>query len=132
MSPTEREYDEATKLGLIRLMFVVGRNNDKRAENEIVFLRKISDSLIRARCEDKSELLPEIYAGLDGLLVEQGCYRLGPFDSSICDGATLSDIDDDKVFWFVNKARKLRNTRIDEGMSVESVLKHLKLYSYNL
>ena len=74
VSPTEREYDEATRLGLIRLMFVVGGNNDGRAEKEIRFLKKISESLIRARCEDRNELLPEIYAGLDGLLVDQGCY----------------------------------------------------------
>ena len=127
VSPTEREYDEATRLGLTRLMFVVGGNNVSRAEKEIRFLKKISDSLIRARCEDRNELLPEIYAGLDGLLVEQGCYRLGPFDSAICEGATLSDIDADKVAWFVEKARSMRNTNIDETMSVESVLKHLKL-----
>ena len=127
VSPTEREYDEATRLGLIRLMFVVGGNNDGRAEKEIRFLKKISESLIRARCEDRNELLPEIYAGLDGLLVDQGCYRIGPFDSAICEGATLDDIDNDKVAWFVKKARSMRNTNIDETMSVESVLKHLKL-----
>ena len=127
VSPTEREYDEATRLGLIRLMFVVGGNNDGRAEKEIRFLKKISESLIRARCEDRNELLPEIYAGLDGLLVDQGCYCIGPFDSAICEGATLDDIDNDKVAWFVERARSLRNADIEEGMSPESVLKHLKL-----
>jgi hypothetical protein len=129
VSPTEREYDEATRLGLIRLMFVVGGNNDGRAEKEIRFLKKISESLIRARCEDRNELLPEIYAGLDGLVLEQGGYRIGPFDASICEGATLDDIDNDKVAWFVERARSLRNADIEEGMSPESVLKHLKLYS---
>ena len=127
VSPTEREYDEATRLGLIRLMFVVGGNNDGRAEKEIRFLKKISESLIRARCEDRNELLPEIYAGLDGLVLEQGGYRIGPFDASICEGATLDDIDNDKVAWFVERARSLRNADIEEGMSPESVLKHLKL-----
>lgn len=30
ISPTEREYDEATRLGLPRLMFVLGRDNSSR------------------------------------------------------------------------------------------------------
>lgn len=129
ISPTEREFDEATRLGLTRLLFVLGKNNDGRAIKEAAFLRKVSDALIRARCEDESELLPEIYASLDGLIFEQGGYRIGPFDASLCEGATLGDIDDDKVAWFVDRARRLRNADIEEGMSVESVLRHLKLYS---
>lgn len=129
VSPTEREFDEATRLGLTRLMFVLGKNNDGRVTKEAAFLRKVSDTLIRARCEDESELLPEIYASLDGLIFEQGGYRMGPFDASLCEGATLGDIDDNKVAWFVDRARRLRNADIEEGMSVESVLRHLKLYS---
>ena len=129
VSPTEREFDEATRLKLTRLMFVLGKNNDGRATKEAAFLRKVSDNLIRARCEDESELLPEIYASLDGLIFEQGGYRIGPFDASLCEGATLMDIDDNKVAWFVDRARHLRNADIEEGMSVESVLRHLKLYS---
>ena len=129
VSPTEREFDEATRLGLTRLMFVLGKNNDGRATKEIAFLKKVSDSLIRARCEDESELLPEIIDGLDNLLLEQGAYRVGPYDASLCEGATLDDIDEDKVAWFVNRARRLRNADIEEGMPVGSVLKHLKLYS---
>ena len=129
ISPTEREYDEATRLGLTRLMFVLGKNNDGRAPKEVAFLRKVSDTLIRARCEDESELLPEIYASLDGLIFEQGGYRIGPFDASLCEGAALEDIDEGKVAWFVDRARRLRNADIDEGMPVEAILKHLKLYS---
>lgn len=129
ISPTEREFDEATRLGLTRLIFVLGKNDDGRATKEVAFLRKVSGALIRARCEDESELLPEIYASLDGLVFEQGGYRIGPFDASLCDGATLDDIDDDKVAWFVDRARRLRNADIEEGMDVESVLRHLKLYS---
>ena len=129
VSPTEREFDEATQLGLTRLMFVLGKNNDGRSVKEIAFLKKVSDSLIRARCEDESELLPEIIDGLDNLLLEQGAYRVGPYDASLCEGATLDDIDDDKIEWFVDRARRLRNADIEEGMSTQSVLKHLKLLS---
>lgn len=129
VSPTEREFDEATRLGLTRLMFVLGKNNDSRAIKEAAFLKKVSDDLIRFRCEEESELLPEIIASLDKLLLDLGAYRIGPYDASVCEGATLEDIDEDKVAWFVDRARRLRNADIEEGMPVESVLKHLKLYS---
>ena len=129
ISPTEREYDEATRLGLTRLVFVLNKDDDKRHFKEAAFLRKISADLIRAKCHDTSSLLLEIYSSLEGLLVESGAYRMGPFDASICDGATLDDIDTNKVSWFVRKARKLRNADIDVDMPVESVLNHLRLVS---
>ena len=69
----------------------------------------------------------EIYASSDGLLVEQGAYRLGSFDASPCEGATLDDIDEKKVKWFTDRARRLRNASLDEAMSVSNVLRHLKL-----
>ena len=122
ISPTEREYDEATRLGLTRLVFVLNKDDDKRHFKEAAFLRKISADLIRAKCHDTSSLLLEIYSSLEGLLVESGAYRMGPFDASICDGATLDDIDANKVLWFVRKARKIRNADIDVDMPVESVL----------
>lgn len=55
VSPTEREFDEATRLGLKRLIFVIGKNDESREIKEIAFLKKVSNMLIRARCEDESE-----------------------------------------------------------------------------
>ena len=120
---------EDTRLGLTRLVFVLNKDDNKRHFKEAAFLRKISADLIRAKCYDTSSLLLEIYSSLEGLLVESGAYRMGPFDASICDGATLDDIDANKVLWFVRKARKLRNADIDVDMPVESVLNHLRLVS---
>ena len=54
---------------------------------------------------------------------------MGPFDASVCDGATINDIDADKVSWFVRKAREIRNADIDVDMPAESVLSHLRLFS---
>lgn len=128
VSPTEREYNEATRLGLTRLLFVLHKEEDSRDPKEKAFLKKISADLIRAKCDDSNSLLLEVYSSLEGLLVESGVYRMGPFDASVCDGATLDDIDPNKIAWFVDRARRLRNADIEEGMSVESVLKHLRLY----
>lgn len=129
VSPTEREYDEATRLGLPRLIFVLGRCDASRNPKESAFLKRISTEQIRAKCDDVGGLLLEIYASLDALLMEQGVLRLQPFDASICLGATLDDIDDEKIDWFVERARRLRNADLEEGMPTQSVLKHLKLIS---
>ena len=126
---TEREYDEATRLGLPRLIFVLGRSDSSRNPKESAFLKRISSEQIRAKCDDVGGLLLEIYASLDALLMEQGVLRIQPFDASICPGATLDDIDDEKVKWFVDRARRLRNADIEDGMPTQSVLKHLKLLS---
>ena len=72
VSPTEREFDEATRLGLTRLLFVLDKDGIVRHPKEAAFLKKISTSLIRAKCSDPAQLLLEIYASLDGMLVEQG------------------------------------------------------------
>lgn len=129
VSPTEREFDEATRLGLPRLMFVMGRDEGCRQVKESAFLGKISAELIRSRCNDDKSLLLEIYSSLDALLLEQGAYRLGAFDASPCDGASMEDIDADKVSWFVERARALRQADLEEGMSVSSVFTHLQLFA---
>ena len=127
VSPTEREFDEATRLGLKRLVFVRGRTSEGRHPKEAAFLNKVSSNLIRARCDDNATLLMEIYASLDGLLVEDGAYRFGPFDATPCEGATLADIEENKVQWFAERARRLRNAHIEVDMPVDSILKHLRL-----
>ncbi len=129
VSPTEREYDEATRLGIPRLLFVRGRDSARRHPKEAAFLSKVSADLIRARCDDESTLLLEIYASLDALLLEEGVYRLGPFDAAPCEGAGWDDIDGAKVAWFAERARALRNADWSAGIPPASVFRHLKLVS---
>ena len=45
VSPTEREFDEATRLGLERLIMVKGGCEAKRKSKETLFLRKVSAQL---------------------------------------------------------------------------------------
>ena len=129
VSPTEREYDEATRLGMPRLMFVLDSERVERTPKEDAFLRKISTELIRSRCLDQSSLLLEIYSSLDALLLEQGAYRMEAFDASVCGGATLDDIDEKKVSWFIERARTLRKANLEEGMAPTSVFTHLRLFA---
>ena len=127
VSPTEREFDEATRLGVERLIFVKGANDSVRHPKEQAFLRKISPELIRRRYSGWDELLTEVYASLDRILAAAQAYRQLPFDASPCDRATIDDIDPAKIKWFIGKAASARNWRIPEDATVETVLQKLHL-----
>jgi len=49
------------------------------------------------------------------------------WDSEICDGAKLEDIDENKVRWFLREAKKERGLNITEYTPVKEVLMKLKL-----
>lgn len=127
VSPTEREFDEATRLGVERLIFVKGANDAERHTKEQAFLRKISPELIRRRYSGWDELLTEVYASLDRILAAEQAYRQLPFDASPCDRATIDDMDPAKIKWFIGKAAAARNWRIPADATVETILKKLHL-----
>jgi ATP-dependent DNA helicase RecG len=49
------------------------------------------------------------------------------FDSEICEEASLEDIDEEKVRWFVKKAKTERKLKIDEQLPVSELLERLEL-----
>ena len=49
------------------------------------------------------------------------------FDNQICKGATLKDIDEEKVKWFLKKAKTGRNLNIELNISVKEILQKLHL-----
>ncbi|NOR78182.1 MAG: hypothetical protein GQ523_07150 [Methanophagales archaeon] len=49
------------------------------------------------------------------------------FDSEICEEASLEDIGDEKVRWFLRKAKVERDLDVDENTPVEEALRRLKL-----
>jgi ATP-dependent DNA helicase RecG len=49
------------------------------------------------------------------------------FDSQICKGASLKDIDEEKIRWFLMKAKSERNLNIEPAISAKEALTRLKL-----
>ncbi|MBU0569048.1 putative DNA binding domain-containing protein, partial [bacterium] len=49
------------------------------------------------------------------------------FDSQVCEGATLEDIDEEKMRWFLKTAKIERGLAIEENTSIPEVLMRLKL-----
>lgn len=53
------------------------------------------------------------------------------FDNQICKAATLKDIDDEKVKWFLRKAKAERNLDIDTSLKPKEALRKLNLVVNN-
>src|SRR5438309_852873 len=62
ISPTEREFLHATKHRKTRLIYVWGRDDNRRPAKMKNLIGKASSELIRRRVEDASALTTEIYA----------------------------------------------------------------------
>ena len=127
ISPTEREYDEATRLGKRRIVLVNQEVDSGRCEKESAFLKKISSVLTWHGYNNENELLNWLIAALDKVLSEDKVYRELPFEDMPCESANVSDIDEQKIRWFLKRARNKRGFKLDEETSVEETLDYLHL-----
>ena len=125
-SATECEYDEATRLGLPRFVFVKGESDSNRDEREKAFLRKLSPGVIRLRFNSTEELLRALTGSLDKYLADNKVAYSGLSYEEEPVGR-WEDLDEDKIRWFVRTAREKRRFPIPEDAPVEKVLRHLRM-----
>ena len=126
VSATESEYDEATRLGIPRFIFVKGSSDKMRDLRERNFLRKVSPGLIRVRFENTEELLAALTESLDRYLAENKVAYAG-FTYEEEPVGKWEELDEDKIRWFVRTAREKRGFPFPVDAPVEKVLKHLKM-----
>ena len=127
VSPTEREFDEATRLHKTRLIFVKGTDDSARHPKMAALIRRAGEQLIRRRFNSNAELIGSVYAALVQLLEERELIRTGPFDAAPCPKATLADLDDERMATFIRRARRARNFPLPEEATSEELLTHLNL-----
>ncbi len=127
VSPTEREFDRATVRAKPRLIFVKGTEDSGRHPKMQALIRKAGTQLIRRRFNNISDLTAALYASLVDHLERTGLLRTRPFDASACPEATLADISEDKVRWFLSRARRERQFVLDENTPPTEMLSHLNL-----
>jgi len=130
VSPTEREYDHATKHRKTRLVYVWGSDEKQRTPKMRALVRKASGDVIRRRVEDTSAFTTEVYASLVDYLDRKGALRIPPFDTSACDRARLSDLSRKRIDWFLETARAARGFPLEPTSSTKSLLTHLKLMDH--
>ena len=127
VSPTEREFDRAIELGTPRLIFVKGADDTGRHPKMQALVRKAGHQLIRRRFGSIPELTAALYASLVEHLERSGLLRTRPFDASACPKATLAEVSEAKVRWFLARARRDRQFALAENTPVAEVLAHLNL-----
>ncbi|MYH83318.1 DUF4062 domain-containing protein [Candidatus Poribacteria bacterium] len=127
ISPTEREFDQATASSVHRLIFVKGTNDDKRHPKMQALIRKAQAGLIRKRFNTSEELVTALYAALVEYLDSKDLVRSGPFDAAPCLKASLDDLNTEQMGWFIRTARNTRDFPLTEGTSTEVLLGHLNL-----
>jgi len=127
VSPTEHEYDHAARHSKVRLIYVWGADDKKRAPKMRALVGKASGELIRRRIEDVSALTAEVYASLVNYLDNIGALRVPPFDTSACDGASLKDLSRKRIDWFLESARRERGFPLKANTETKALLTHLNL-----
>ena len=127
VSPTEREYDHATRNRKTRLVYVWGTEDKKRAPKMQKLVRKAGTELIRRRVNDVSALTTEVYASLVEHLDRLGALRIPPFDTAACDRATLTNLSRRRIDWFLETARRERGFPLKSNTTTHALLIHLNL-----
>ncbi|PYJ51280.1 MAG: transcriptional regulator [Verrucomicrobia bacterium] len=126
VSPTEREFIHATERAKERLVFIVGADDSNRHPKMQNLIRMADTQVIRRRVTTTPELTTAVYASLVEYLERHGELRTLPFDASACRNATLDDIDEKHVRWFLAQARQ-RQYSLAENTPTTDVLSHLNL-----
>ncbi len=126
-SPTHEEFLLASKLGKCRLIFVKGESDADRHPKMLELLKTAGDQLIRRRFNSLPELNAAVYASLVSHLLETGRIMTGPFDATASRGSAKSDISEEKIRWFLTRAKNARDFALDERTPVMDVLAHLDL-----
>ncbi len=127
LSPTEREFDRATRQGKPRLIFVKGADDRARHPKMAALICKADDQLIRRRFTGTPDLTAALYASLVEHLERTGALRTRPFDARACPGATLADVSEEKLRWFLARARNERRFALAVNTPMVEALHHLNL-----
>ena len=131
ISPTEREYDLAAKLHKSRLIFIKSIEEEKRHPKETALIRKVECDIVRKTFVDIDGLRTSVYASLIRYLEEKEYIRWKPFDAACDNGATMDDLDENKMKNFIHMARSKRNFPLSEETSPATLLTHLDLMDEN-
>ena len=105
VSPTEHEYNCASRLNLDCLAFIKGDSSVQRHPKESALLINIQNQLSYKRFELVDQLITEVTKACITLLKHMGLIRFTAFDESLNERATLNDIEPDKIDTFIGIAR---------------------------
>jgi len=127
LSPTEIEYNCASKHFKTRLLLLTNHKDEEREAKERKFITKVQKEVIRRRFSSIDELKIAVYAALVKYMETMEFLRALPFDADFCQNASWKDIDRKKVNTFINLARAKRGLPLTLSDSLNKVFTHLHL-----
>jgi len=130
LSPTEREFQRAGERGKPRLIFLKAADDTSRDPRMFALIRQAEASLVRRRFASTAELIAGLYAALVQWLDDHQLIRSSPFDASPCPNASLADLDDNRIAWFIERARQVRGFPLPPNASASELLTHLNLLAH--
>lgn len=119
ISPTEREYRQATENHRYRIAFIK-RATDRHPKQQ-AFIEQVQSQLVRKSFADYEELRTAVYSSLVRYLEEKEILRKLPFDATAAQRATWDDIDPQKVRTFIEKAREKRHSKLQFSDGLEKI-----------
>lgn len=131
ISPTEREYDLAASLHKSRIIYIKDVNKEERHPKEMALIKKVECDIVRKTFVDTDSLRTSVYASLIRYLEEKEYIRWRPFDASFDNGASIEDLDEDKIRSFIQVARSKRNFPLTVDTPIKELLVHLDLIDDN-
>ena len=127
ISPTEREFEQATTSGVYRMIFVKGTNNDDRHPKMRILIDKAQSGVVRKRFKTSEELVTKFHEALLEYLKIKGLVHSKSFDEAPCLEGSLDDLDAEQVRWFIQTAQGARGFPLPKDASTEKLLVHLNL-----
>ena len=109
LSPTHLEFNEATRLGKPRLIFVKGNTDDEKQPKMHALIQDAGSQLVRRRFINGADLIGSVYASLVEHLEKIGHLNQVPWDARTARNATLDDLDAERIARFVRRANYARN-----------------------
>jgi ATP-dependent DNA helicase RecG len=126
-SPTELEFEHATKTHRERLIFVTDSEDKSREAEMAKLVKRAGRQVTRRRFSDTPGLIREVYSSLVECLENRGVIRSTPFDDSVCNGATLRDVDNAEVKAFVEMAEAAGRLKLKGSRGPKAVLLNFNL-----
>lgn len=126
VSATESEYLAAGEAGVERWMYV--KTCDARDKKEAAFLRRVNKEVKRTAFNEFEDLKTAVYLSMVEYLDAKGMIEVGDFDKSVCPEMKKSDIDVERVKWYLREMRaRRRKAALPLSTSPMDLMTHLGL-----
>ena len=128
VSPTEREFDHATKLGKKRLIFVKEGDEESRDPRMTDLIRRAEGDVVWAKFRGSASLCAALSEAMVEFLSDEGRLRSRRLDEEVCVGAGLGDLERASVRKFLQQAKKTTREHLGSDAETATVVRHLGLF----